>query len=75
MAVLYLIFFIGVIDMSNCEHDKVYDNQHVLTALPPQVRWICRKCGCEGVEVVGPLISFANEYETIWNKFHDKESS
>ncbi|MDD3141287.1 MAG: hypothetical protein PHX08_20280 [Lachnospiraceae bacterium] len=61
--------------MSNCEHDKVYDNQHLLPSFPPQVRWICRKCGQEGVEVVGPPASFANEYEAIWNKFHDEEGS
>lgn len=69
------MFFIGVKNMSNCEHDKVYDKQHVLMTLPPQVKWICRKCGQEGIEVLGPPTSFANEYESIWHKFHDEEGS
>lgn len=55
--------------MNKCEHEKVYDNQHILTSFPPQVRWICRKCGHEGIEVVGPPTSFANEYDVIKKKF------
>lgn len=61
--------------LTNCNHDKVYDNQNLLTSFPPQRRWICRLCGEEGVDPVGgPPLTFANEYDVIKKKFK-KESS
>ena len=60
-------------NMEECKHDKVYNNTILLTSWPPKRMWICRKCGAEGTEVSGPPDNFANEYETIKNKF-EKEA-
>jgi hypothetical protein len=34
-----------------CDHERIYENAIALE-FPPMHRWICRKCGQEGVEKV-----------------------
>lgn len=52
--------------MTECKHEKVYDN-NILTTNPPQQNWVCRKCGERGTEVVGKIT--ANEYDAIIKHF------
>ena len=35
-----------------CAHDKVYEQHLLLLSDPPMRRWICRKCGESGSEIV-----------------------
>ncbi len=56
--------------MSNCEHDKVYEPL-MLLSIPPKQRWICRKCGEEGIDTAGVPTTFADEYTYIKKKFED----
>ena len=65
------IILMGLVggNMEECKHDRVYDNAHLLMSYPPQIRWICRKCGAEGTEVAGPPTTFADEYSAIKEKF------
>jgi hypothetical protein len=46
-----------------CPHDKVYSNS-ILCSLPPQIRWICRLCLEEGVDVL-PCSPVTDEYEQL----------
>lgn len=43
-------------------HDKVY-SPVVLLSYPPQYKWICRKCGAEGIDTIGEYAD--NEYERL----------
>lgn len=44
------------------EHDKVY-SPVVLLSYPPQHKWICRKCGAEGIDTIGEYAD--DEYERL----------
>jgi len=53
-----------------CEHEKVYANE-IMCSNPPQRKWICRKCGTEGVDVDNGSID--DEYKAIKRKFEVKK--
>ena len=43
-------------------HDKVYANE-IMCSNPPQQKWICRKCGAEGIDTIGEYAD--DEYERL----------
>lgn len=49
-----------------CKHEKIYSNE-VLTSMPPQHPWICKKCGKRGTDIGG---IYENSYDKLVNKFH-----
>ena len=44
------------------EHEKVY-SPAVLLSYPPKYKWICRKCGAEGIDTIGEYAD--DEYERL----------
>ncbi|MED2846918.1 hypothetical protein [Bacillus toyonensis] len=35
-----------------CNHEKVYEDSMIMT-YPPKQNWICKKCGAQGITVIG----------------------
>ena len=57
--------------MSECKHEKVYSNR-IIPSNPPQVQWICRKCGEMGTEWLGSYGH--NDYDELRKKFEEKKN-
>jgi len=54
-----------------CDHEKIYDSA-VIATLPAQHRWICRKCGAEGVDV-DPMPVDLGEYDRLKREKRERE--
>ena len=55
-----------------CVHDKVY-SPTMLVSYPPQMPWICRKCGEQGIRISSGHPGFMDEYEATVQQFQRKE--
>jgi hypothetical protein len=44
-----------------CAHDKVYEPA-ILTTMPPQQRWVCRRCLARGTERLEACGNAGTEY-------------
>jgi len=56
----------AIYGIKECNHDKVYQHVMVLSN-PPMQRWICRKCGEEGIDTIGTAGTM--EYLELKEKF------
>jgi hypothetical protein len=51
-----------------CNHKKIYA-QEILCSIPPQRKWICELCGEEGIERIGSINDYIDNYKIVKEQF------
>ncbi|MGD2278277.1 hypothetical protein [Bacillus wiedmannii] len=57
-----------------CNHEKVYE-ESMMMSLPPKQSWICKKCGAQGITVIGIPNRTKATFEEIKKMFESQQKS